>query len=159
MNVNFLLVTLLALLGTHLASFAAEPPTDGFTRSHQEKLLVYYTGSATLTGRFDRRMDKETLEMQGDMLCFFPKGASASLVPRGKSDPRLPWFCFSNQKKAKSRLRADGAKTKGSCGIQGEATVVVTNYVANLARSEVFDTARIVKLKSSTGPRPLPCKK
>jgi hypothetical protein len=159
MNHNLLFVPLLALLGAHLTSFAAEPPTEGFVRSHQEKQLVYYTGSATLSGRFDRRLDEETLAKQGDVLCFFPKGTSASLVPRGKSDPRLPWFCFSNQKKAKSLLRANGDKVKGSCGIQGEATVTVTHYVANLQASEVFDTARIVKLKSSTGPRPLPCKK
>jgi hypothetical protein len=159
MNLNFLLVSLLAFLGAHLSSFAAESPAEGFKRSRQEKQLVYYTGSETLTGSFVRRQDKDSLARQGDVLCFFPKGASGSLVPRGKGDPRLPWFCFSNQKKAKNLLRANGDKTKASCGMQGEATVVVTNYVANLKEAEVFDTARLIKVKSSTGPRPLACKK
>jgi hypothetical protein len=158
MNFKFLLLVVLALLGVHQLSLAADS-TEGFKRSRQEKQLAYYTGSATMTGSFVRRLDKESLARQGDLVCFFPKAASASLVPREKGDPRLAWFCFSNQKKAKSLLRANGDKAKGSCGIQGEATLVVTNYVANTKFGEVFDTARLTKIKSSTGPKPLACKK
>jgi hypothetical protein len=159
MKLNFLSVALLALVGAQLGAYAAESPAGGFKRSHQEKYLIYYTGTATLTGRFVRRLDKETLEKQGDMLCFFPKGASASFVPRPKGDPRLAWFCFSNQRKAKTLLKANDTKPKGSCGMQGEATVVVSNYVVNSQEAEVFDTARLVKVIKSPGSRALSCKK
>jgi hypothetical protein len=159
MKFNFLLVALLAFVGTQLSAYAAESSTGGFKRLRQEKHLIYYSGTATMTGKFVRRLDKETLEMQGDTLCFFPKGASASLVPRPKGDPRLAWFCFSNQKKAKTLLKANDDKPKGSCGMQGEATLVVSHYVVNSQAAEVFDTARLVKVVSSPGSRALPCKK
>jgi hypothetical protein len=116
--------------------------------------FVHYSGSITVTGRFERRTDDE---MIGDVLCFFPEGMSSSLIPRSKEDQRLPWFCFKNQREAQALLRAAGNPKKASCGFVGRATVIVSSYVVDLSETETFDTAQLDRVLSSSQPGFIKC--
>jgi hypothetical protein len=96
--------------------------------------------------------------MIGDQLCLFPTKDSAKVIPREAYDSRMAWFCFSNREDAMKLLKIPHSKPKGGCGYALEATVVVTDYVVNLLESEVFDTARLVKVVSSR-PQNLLCRR
>lgn len=95
--------------------------------------------------------------MIGDVLCFFPQGPSARLIPRGKDDRRQPWFCFKNQASAKAALQVSARPPAGSCGFNGQATVVISGYVVDLRETETYDTAKLDRVISSTAPRAIQC--
>jgi len=139
----------LSLLALSLTSMAATPISEALVKSRTKGTLIYYSGTITLTGTVDWRTDDETLDLIGDHVCFVPAGSSAKLIPREKSDSRSPWFCFSNQAMAMKSLGIPASKPNGACGYAIEATLVVTDYIANREESEVFDIARLVAVKSS----------
>lgn len=116
--------------------------------------VVKYSGNITVTGRFERRTDDE---MIGDVLCFFPEGKTANLIPRGKNDKRIPWFCFENQINAQTLLQVGGVPKKGSCGFSGRATVAVSSYVVDLTETETYDRAHLDRVVSTSKPRKIKC--
>lgn len=119
--------------------------------------LVYYSGQVTVSGTIERRTDSDSTEMIGDQVCLIPKGASAKVIPRESGDSRDPWFCFSNRISAMKKLHMPNKKPKGACGYRLEATVQVTDYVADRTESTVFDTARLVQVVAQSAIRNLPC--
>jgi hypothetical protein len=116
--------------------------------------VVKYSGNITVTGRFERRTDDE---MIGDVLCFFPEGKTTNLIPRGKNDKRIPWFCFENQTDAQTLLRVAGVPKKGSCGFSGRATVAVSSYVVDLTETETYDRAQLDRVVSTSKPGQIEC--
>lgn len=119
--------------------------------------LVYYAGQATVSGTIKRRTDDDSIQMIGDQVCLFPEMASAKVIPREAGDSRDPWFCFSNRISAMQKLQVPNKKPKGACGYRLEATVQVTDYVADRTESTVFDTARLVQVVAQSAVRNLPC--
>ena len=157
MTFGFRRFLMVVLLFTSVPVSAETDSTGQFTRMAEKGPLVYYSGTVTLTGTFKRLLDERSLEIWGDVVCFIPSKGSAAVIPRGNDDTRLPWFCFSNQTTAKNLLKANGTKPKSSCGLQGTATVVISDYIVNRRESEVFDTARLVKVLETSGARALGC--
>lgn len=116
--------------------------------------FVHYAGAITVSGKYEHRTEDE---MIGDVLCFFPKGPSAKLIPRGKDDRRLSWFCFKDQATAKAELKVLVRPPAGSCGFSGQATIVISGYVVDLRETETYDTARLDRVVSSTAPKAILC--
>ena len=76
---------------------------------------------------------------------------------RPKSDKRLAWFCFKNEAQSKELLGILIQKNEVSCGVTGEATVSVNEYVAYLGEGDGFDTALLQSVSSRAKPKVLPC--
>lgn len=74
------------------------------------------------------------------MLCMSADKASAKIIPRGAGDTRAPWFCFENYRFAMEKLQIPNKKPKGTCGYRLEATVQITDYVADRRESDVTDS-------------------
>jgi hypothetical protein len=70
--------------------------------------------------------------------CFYPAAEDWKKIPRAKGDERAIWFCFDNQE--------DAIKQLGALGTQTKATIVVENYTIKLDKSNVWDTARLVRV-------------
>lgn len=117
----------------------------------------YFTGVVTVSGEFELRTDETTLEVLGEVLCFTPKGETAKLIPRGKGDSRMAWFCFVPQMEAWKLLKIPASPVAGTCGYSGNATIQISNYVVDHNESEVYDEARLVKVISATAPKSLKC--
>lgn len=139
-----------------LASFASAS-TAALELDRTAGQLRYYTGSVLLDGVVERRTDKETLELEGDNLCFTVVGQSRRLIPR-EGDTRAAWFCFSNRAAALRALRLPIEPGRGTCGYRMPAKVLVGSYVVNRAESEVSDTAALLSVKLRGVLRAIPCK-
>ncbi|MFN4341194.1 MAG: hypothetical protein ACK4FE_04060 [Azonexus sp.] len=148
---------LVALLAASVGVNAKSMPRQHLVKTNTKGDLVYYSGRVTLSGTIERRTDDDSTEMIGDQVCMFPEKGSAKVIPRGADDSRDPWFCFSNRIAAMKQLQVPNQKPKGACGYRLKATVQVTDYVVNLAESEVFDTARLIQVVSRGAPRSLSC--
>jgi hypothetical protein len=114
--------------------------------------------SMTLSGKYEYRTDPESIEVVGDFVCFYPSSKSAALLPRPKSDRRLPWFCFSNHHKAKEIFGLSAHIDGAVCGFTGEATIHVSEYITYRGEGDGFDTARLQAASGVTKPKALPCK-
>jgi hypothetical protein len=147
-------ILLTGAMAMTMPAYAAE-----FRHAYENPPYVYYSGTATLRGSFVRRLDKETLDLVGDHLCFYPSGPSRALIPRGDADRRMPWFCFSNQLSARRLLKMSRDKAADSCGFQGRATIVVSDYVVDRRESEAHDLAHLVRVVSAARPTSIRCKK
>jgi hypothetical protein len=145
------------LLLTLCAAVVPAYSEEGFRLQAKQGRLAYYTGEATISGDYEWRFDDETLQHIGDLVCFYPKEASASLIPRAMDDKRVPWFCFSQQEDARKMLKIPSKRPNGNCTYTGEATIVIADYVVNLRESEVNDEARLVKVISASIPKNLKC--
>jgi hypothetical protein len=99
---------------------------------------IRFKGELQLTGQY--RAHYEYPEKQE--ACFWPDVQEWRLLPRANGDSRAIWFCFSNKDKA--------IKLLGPLGTESQATIVVDNYTTNLATSDVWDTAKLVKVVSKT---------
>jgi hypothetical protein len=133
------------------------PGAQALRRERREGSRVHYAGTLRLSGRYLRRQDPGTLEAIGDQLCFFPDAASAGAIPRGDGDSRIPWFCFSDRDAALRAMSLPAASPPGSCGVEGTATVVVSGYVADLAVTSTFDTAKLDEVVRASAPVPVAC--
>ncbi|MGW8392347.1 hypothetical protein [Pseudoduganella sp. HUAS MS19] len=111
----------------------------------------------TLSGRYEYRTDPASLEMLDGRVCFYPTGRSATLLPRPASDQRLPWFCFKNDAQAKKLLGLPGQRQAPACGVAGEATVKVADYVVFLEQADGYDTAVLHAVSGRKEAGPLPC--
>jgi hypothetical protein len=119
--------------------------------------LHYYKGTVLLEGVVERRLDKETMELTGDNLCFVVSATSRAKIPRD-NDERAAWFCFTERDAAVRALRLPSAPARGSCGYRMPATVIVGGYVVNRQESEVFDTASLLSVKQRGALGPIPCR-
>lgn len=140
-----------------LALLASAPlQADGLRLASSEGRLAEYEGSVTLTGRFERRQDAETLVWRGDRVCFTPDAVSAGRLPPagGKSAARL--LCFSNNRGAIEQFHLAALPPAGSCGVTGTATVVVTRYTVEKGEN-VFDQAWLDHVEKSGAVSPLAC--
>lgn len=147
-------LNLLALILAFCFSLPAS--AERLVKESQKGSLVYYKGTITVTGEFSRHTDPDSLSIMGDVLCFTAKGASAKLIPRD-NDGRSPWFCFSNKKEAMKMLNVPSQISQKSCGYKGKAELTVTRYVADRAETETNDIAQLVRVISSTKPKPIQC--
>lgn len=126
--------------------------TDTYTplrRDRTEENHVYYSGSMTLSGSYNMCVGDASGIVTG--LCFTSDPETAFLLPRGYAhgeesyDDRRPWFCFSNEAEALALLEVD--VPANGC-LNGQATVTVTDYVANILQGEAWDTARLLRVEN-----------
>lgn len=117
-----------------------------------------YEGSLSVSGRFERRQDAETLDWRGDRVCFYPDAAGLGALPREAAGKRSVWFCFSNHRAATEQLHLAAAPQPGSCGVTGTATVSISHYVADSGNSgDIFDQAWLDKVVQQGPTSPLRC--
>ena len=158
-NMHRLCFTPILFFALCAQSFSNPSELDGFTEQMRQENLVYYKGTATLTGEVKRRTDEQTLELIGDQICFFPIEKSAEVIPMKKADQRTRWFCFSNRLPAATLLRIPTQNKTQHCGYTSTATIVIRDYVINLQESDVFDTAHLLKVRSASPVTPIACDK
>lgn len=112
---------------------------------------------STFSGRYEYRTDEESLDIIGRQVCFFPSEPSARQVPRSAGDKRLPWFCFSNSEAAAKMLGFSLKALAKGCGIRGDATVTVRDYVPYTKEGDGNDIATLRAVVQKSNPEPLPC--
>lgn len=95
---------------------------------------VEFSGELTLSSSY--RAHPDYPEVQA--LCFDVDETSAARVPRMRGDERRVWFYFDNQEEAIRAL--------GSPGTEGRATIVIDDYRTVRQFTDVFDTARLVRV-------------
>lgn len=143
-------VALLALLAS------APLHADGFRLASREGRMAEYEGTVTLSGRYERRQDAETLVWRGDRVCFTPDAASASRLPPAEGTVATRFFCFSNSRTALDQFHIAALPPAGSCGVAGTATVVVSHYMVEKGEN-VFDQAWLDRVDKPGPVAPLPC--
>lgn len=107
---------------------------------------VQFAGEITLTGTYERHFDYPEV----DAVCFWIADLqSINRLPDFAPDAwtssnQRTWFCFTNPVQARAAL--------GSGVEPRTATIVVDDYTNHRIFSDVFDTARLVRvLQSGTG--------
>ncbi|HEY0304603.1 MAG TPA: hypothetical protein VGC44_06510 [Longimicrobiales bacterium] len=100
---------------------------------------IRFSGQAELTGSYRAHFDYPEVKQP----CFWVDVESWGKLPRARGDTRIVWFCFENAAQAISQL--------GALGTQARATIVVDNYTTNLQQSDVWDTARLVRVVKKEG--------
>lgn len=128
---------------------------DALVLQNKEGRVAEYAGSVSLSGRFERRQDAESLDWRGDRICFYPDAESSKRLPA--SGKNQIWLCFSNHRAAVQMLGLAPTPPAGACGVMGTAHVVVSRYVAEGGTAEVFDQAWLDKVVQQSAPAPLRC--
>lgn len=144
-----------------LAAIAVTPVwAEGFREVSREGRLTEYEGQLSLTGRFERRQDAETLVWRGDRVCFYPDAPVAAKLPApspaangGRDDSRF--FCFSNHRAAMDKFQLAALPPAGSCGVSGKASVVISRYTVE--SGNVFDQAWLDSVQKVDDKTPLAC--
>ena len=95
---------------------------------------VRFSGEAEVTGSYRAHFDYPEVKEP----CFWVDVQSVAKLPRAQGDTRRVWFCFENTGAAIQQL--------GKLGTQSRATIVIDNYTTNLEPSDVWDTARLVRV-------------
>ena len=95
---------------------------------------VRFTGPVEVNGSYRAHFDYPEVKQP----CFWVDVESWGKLPRAQGDTRIIWFCFENAPQAISQL--------GALGTQSRATIVIDNYTTNLQQSDVWDTARLVRV-------------
>lgn len=132
---------------------------DGFREVSREGRLAEYEGRLSLSGRFERRQDAETLVWRGDRVCFLPDAAAAGqLPPPADKQDGARFFCFSNHRSATEQLRLAALPPAGYCGVAGAATVVISKYTVE-SGGDVFDQAWLDSVEKLGSTTPLACPK
>jgi hypothetical protein len=111
----------------------------------------------TFSGHYEYRTDEESLDIIGRQVCFFPSEPSARQVPRFAGDKRHPWFCFSNSEAAAKMLGFRLKAPAKGCGIRGDATVTVSDYVLYTKEGDGNDAATLRAVVQKSIPEPMPC--
>jgi len=113
--------------------------------------FVYYDGEVIVSGKYQ---ESRPGSLGGNLLCFYPDDETKHLIPRdvdlfGNPDVRKAWFCFDDQKEAKSSFGINDEEIfrdiTAEC-IEGDATIKIYDYVVNLMQSEVVDTAKLKEI-------------
>ncbi len=135
--------------------FSTPVLADGFKLVSRDGRQAEYEGSLSLSGRFERRQDAETLDWRGDRVCFFPDAQAAGQLPGGKSGGM---FCFSNSRAAMQQFSlASASQPPGSCGVTGVATVAISHYMAETGVGETIDQAWLEKVEQQGPVAPIRC--
>lgn len=135
---------------------AAPALADGFREVGREGRQTEYDGQLSLTGRFERRQDAETLVWRGDRVCFYPDAPAAAKLPAAAdSKPGARFFCFSNHRAALEKFQLAALPPAGSCGVAGKASVVITRYTVEVGNP--FDQAWLDSVQRVDGKSPLAC--
>jgi hypothetical protein len=111
----------------------------GLTVAAASPQSVRFSGQAEVTGSYRAHFDYPEVKQP----CFWVDVESWGKLPRAQGDTRIVWFCFENAAQAISQL--------GALGTQARATIVVDNYTTNLQQSDVWDTARLVRVVKKEG--------
>lgn len=96
---------------------------------------VGFAGTLTLTGQTMAHPDADVA-----MTCFEADSASAARMPRWAGDTRRAWFCFANPDEARVQL--------GSPPPPRTAVLTLSEFTIHYARSDVVNTARLVRADS-----------
>lgn len=137
--------------------FSTSALADAFTFVSRDGRQAEYSGSASVSGRFERRQDAETLDWRGDRICFFPDAETRRQLPADALSRSTPRFCFSNHRAAATQLRLAAAPAAGSCGVTGTATVSISRYVVESGSGDLFDQAWLDKVLQQGPVSPLGC--
>lgn len=95
---------------------------------------VTFKGELQLTGSYRAHYEYPQVKEA----CFWVDPSEWHKVPRVQRDDRLIWFCFTNKDQAIQQL--------GALGTNARATIVIDDYTTNVERSDVWDTARLVRV-------------
>jgi hypothetical protein len=95
---------------------------------------VRFSGETEVTGSYRAHFDYPEVKEP----CFWVDFESLAKLPRAQGDQRLIWFCFENRDVAIQQL--------GALGTQAHATIIIDDYTTNLQQSDVWDTARLVRV-------------
>jgi len=95
---------------------------------------VEFKGEVQLNGSYRAHFDYPEVKEA----CFWVDIDDWNKLPRASGDERIKWFCFVNQEEAIRQLGALGTETR--------ATIVVNDYITNIAQTDAFDTARLVRV-------------
>lgn len=147
-NISLLCCLMLASTAVH---------AEAFKLVSRDGRQAEYAGSLSLSGRFERRQDAETLDWRGDRVCFFPEAAAASQLPSEAAARGNARFCFSNHRAATDQLRLVAQPAVGSCGVTGTATVSISRYVVESGDGDIFDQAWLDKVLQQGPVSPLRC--
>ena len=96
---------------------------------------VRFAGAVTIGGRIMAHPDPDVATP-----CFEADEASATRLPRWAGDTRRSWFCFTDAGSAATRL--------GAARPARAAVVTVDSYTVHYARSDVVNSARLVRVDS-----------
>lgn len=129
---------------------------DGFRQTGTEGRQTEFEGTLTLSGRFERRQDAETLVWRGDRICFYPDADAVTKLPRDASGKSNTFFCFSNHLAAAEKLQLARSPAPGTCGVTGTATATISRYIVE-SGSNVFDQAWLDKVEKQGPTSPLRC--
>lgn len=113
-------------LGAFKVKQVRRPPDDH---------AVSFDGEAELNGKY-MVLDND----QQKVPCFFVDSTHYGRLPRATTDSRILWFCFENA--------AEAGRQLGSA--QAHATIVIDNYRTSLAVSDVWNSARLMRVISRT---------
>jgi hypothetical protein len=97
---------------------------------------VRFTGEVELSGSYRAHFDYPEVKVP----CFWVNVQSWNKLPRAIGDSRILWFCFENE--------AEAIKLLGELGTQSAATIIIDNYTTHLTGSDVWNTARLVRVVS-----------
>ena len=95
---------------------------------------VRFDGEATISG--DRMTHPDYPEVKE--VCMSIDSVSARRLPRFPGDQRRTWLCFEN--------RDEAARQLGAAGTRGGLTVVIDRYQTVRHFSDVYDTAKLVRV-------------
>lgn len=109
-----------------------------------DSVKMAYAGSVSFKGELEvagsYRAHYEYPEVKE--ACFWVDPNEWKKVPRVAGDERVVWFCFTNKDEAIAKL--------GALGTNVQATIVIDDYTTHVERSDVWDTARLVRVVSKT---------
>ncbi|MEI7741760.1 MAG: hypothetical protein WCJ29_04605 [bacterium] len=97
---------------------------------------ISFQGQVTLRG--DASFHSKDEAFVGGQICFYPNEEDQNKLPRVAGDNRDVWFCFSNHDEATKLLQP---------GVT-DLTITIDGYAIDTGESEVWNTARLVSVKS-----------
>jgi hypothetical protein len=100
---------------------------------------VRFSGEVEMRGRIAPHPEGGDLD-----LCFFPDRRSAALLPRMRHDTRRVWLCFANPVRAREELGFE----------DGQAVLLLDDYRTVAERSDVVDSARLVRVLEAVPSEP-----
>lgn len=116
---------------------AAISPYKSYKPIDAENYIVEFKGEVEISGTYTY-YDDEYDPLKNEV-CFNDLAeASKEKMPQFKGDDKDIWFCFENKEFAR-----DGFKPKGSSGL---ATVVINKYTILNYGTEVWNTAKLIKI-------------
>lgn len=124
------------VVGLTIGSLEVSDPEAAYLTAH-----VAFDGEVTVSGTVTAYDDHEQL---GDAVCMGSlEPASERALPRMLQDTRYQWFCFTNSDVASSEVFGTGTVT--------ETTVVLDEFTIHYAPTEMWNTARLLRVEDVDG--------